>query len=133
MQVLYTPTVSLKWTHVFLQQVVETDPEAYHVILLDQAGYHPKETDASLPQQSYLLPFPAYCPELNPIEGLWDRVKRRLANVAWDTLENVEAAITEVVKPFWEQGERVQALLGDGWLTQGVATFLRKRNSLIFN
>lgn len=131
LQVLYTPTVSLEWTQAFLQQVAATDPEAFHGVLLDRAGYHPKQGDGSVPDRIYLVPFPPYCPELNPIEGLWDPVKSRLANVAWDTVEKVQAAITEVVKPFWEQVDRVRALLGAEWLTQGVDTFLTARNRLI--
>jgi transposase len=130
-EVLYTPTVSLEWTHLFLQQVKTTDPDGSHVVLLDQAGYHPKEGDGSVPDRIHLVPFPPYCPELNPIEGLWDPIKRRVANVAWDTLEKVEAAITEVLKPFWEQRDRVRALVGVEWLTQGVTSFLSSRNSII--
>lgn len=133
LQVLYTPTVSLEWTYLFFEQITATDPEAFHVVLLDQAGYHPKEGNESVPDRVYLVPFPPYCPELNPIEGLWDPIKRRLANVAWDTMEKVQAAITEVLHPFWEQVDRVRALLGAGWLTQGVAAFLNSRNSLILN
>jgi hypothetical protein len=144
LQVLYTPTVSLAWTHLFLQQVKATAPEACHVILLDRAGYHPNEGEISLPTGIYLVPFPQRlrrfvpkppynCPELNPSEGLWDPLKRRLAKVAWDTIERVQAAITEVLKPFWEQVDKVRALLGAGWLTQGVASLLSSRNSLIIN
>jgi len=131
MQVLYTPTVSLTWTQVFLEQLVETDPEAWHILLWDQAGFHPQPEAPTLPAQVCLLPFPPYCPELNPVEGLWDQVKARLANELWETLALAEAAITEVLKPFWEQETAVRSLLGDGWLTKGVASFLEKRNSLI--
>lgn len=133
LQVLYTPTVSLAWSHVFLQQLIRTDPDAYHILLWDQAGFHPKPEDPTLPDRVCLLPFPPYCPELNPVEGLWNRVKARLANEAWETLEQAEAAITEVLKPLWEQETLVRALVGKGWLTKGVTTFLEKRNSLIIN
>jgi len=131
MQVLYTPTVSLAWTQVFLEQLVQTDPEAWHLLIWDQAGYHPKPGDERVPEQLSFLPLPPYCPELNPMEGLWDQVKARLANEGWETLEKAEAAITEVLKPFGEQETAVRSLLGDGWLTTGVTSFLEKRNSLI--
>jgi transposase len=35
------------------------------------------------------LPFPAYCPELNPVEKLWDQVKREVSNAVWKTPENI--------------------------------------------
>ena len=132
-QVLYAPTVSLAWTQVFLEQLIQTDPEASHILIWDQAGYHLKPGEESVPEQLFLLPLPPYCPELNPMEGLWDRVKARLANEVWNTLEKAEAAITEVLQPFWEHRKLVRALLGNGWLTQGVTRFLEKRNSLIIN
>jgi transposase len=133
LQVLYTPTVSREWTQIFFQQILATDPEAFHIVLLDQAGYHPQEGEAWVPEGIYRVSFPPYCPELNPIEGLWDRVKRRLGNVAWDLLETMQVAITEVLAPFWEHVDRVRTLLGAPWLTQGVTTFLNSRNRLILN
>ena len=130
MQVRYTPTVSLTWTQVFLEQLIQTDPEAWHILIWDQAGYHPKPGEERLPARLSLVPLPPYCPELNPVEGLWDQVKDRLANEVWETLEQAEAAITEVLQPFWEQRKAIRALLGAGWLTTEVASFLEK-NSLI--
>ena len=67
------------------------------------------------------------------MEGLWDQGKDRLAKEVWETLEKAEAAITEVLKPMWEQRKAVRSLLGAGWLTTGVTSFLEKRNSLIIN
>jgi len=130
LQVLYTPTVSLDWTEVFLSQIVHTDPQAVHVVLWDQAGYHPSSGHPTVPKQVYLFPFAPYCPELNPIEKLWNPVKERLGNEAWDTLDQAQDAITEVLQPFWEQPHPVYSLLGNGWLIQGVVTLLEK-NSLI--
>lgn len=74
-----------------------------------------------------LLPLPAYSPELNPIEPLWDQVKLRIANHAWRTLDDIESAITEVLEPFWQKVKRVWSLLGNTWLTRGVILFLQRR------
>jgi transposase len=130
---LYTPTVTLEWSRIFLEQLMATDPEALHIILWDQAGFHPTLEDAEWPENVRLLPFPAYSPELNPIETLWDQVKRRVANEAWPTLAAIEAAITEVLAPYWEDVERVRSLLGDTWLTRGGAAFLERRASAAAN
>ena len=128
---LYTPTVSLSWTDAYVKELVAMDPEAIHIIIWDRAGFHPKADSPELPESIRLLPLPAYSPELNPIESLWDPVKRRIANDVWETLENIEAAISEVLEPFWRQVEQVQSLLGDSWLTRGVATFLDRKKRLI--
>ncbi len=99
----------------------------------DQAGFPPKGDQQEVPEQSRLFPFPPSCPAFNPIENLWDLGKSRVANTVWETLEAIEGARAEVLEPFWTSVERVGALLGDHWLTQGVAAFLKQRESLISN
>jgi len=124
---LYTPSVSLEWTQIFLEQLVATDPEAIHILIWDQAGYHPEALDGELSKSIRFLPLPPYSPELNPIEPLWDQVKLQIANHAWQTLDNIESAITEVLEPFWKHIKPVWSLLGNTWLTRGVIIFLQRR------
>ena len=132
---LYTPTVSLEWSKVFLSQLVATDPEAIHVIIWDRAGYHPELVEGSLSESVRFLPLPARSPELNPIEPLWDQVKLRVSNEIWETLDSMESAIDEVLEPFWKHSKKVWSLLGNTWLTRGVIIFLQNRleMSLISN
>ncbi|MBI1925891.1 IS630 family transposase [Candidatus Poribacteria bacterium] len=131
-QFLFLPPVSLDHSRLFLGQWVDTDPEAIHIVFWDQAGFHQKPPgDPTLPKQVRLIPLPPYSPELNAITHLWDSVKRDTSNAVWQTLEAIESAITEVLKPFWECRERVWSLLGDGWLTRGVSLFLELRKAII--
>lgn len=37
--------------------------------------------------------FPAYAPELNPVEGVWVQCKRSLANLAAGTVDRLEALV----------------------------------------
>ena len=124
---LHTPTVSLEWTQVFLDQLIATDPEGIHIIIWDRAGYHPKVLTNELAESVRFLPLPAYSPELNPVEPLWDQVKVHAANDIWETLDDIESAINEVLEPFWEHVTRVWSLLGNTWLTRGVIIFLQHR------
>jgi transposase len=49
-------------------------PGAHAVLLLDQAGWH--MTDKLLvPDNITLLPLPPRCPELNPVENLWQFIR----------------------------------------------------------
>jgi len=73
--------------------LVATDPGAIHIIIWDQAGYHPTVLDGALSESIRFLPLPAYSPELNPIEPLWDQVKLGVANDVWETLDGIEPAI----------------------------------------
>jgi len=130
---LYTPTVSLEWTEAFLKQLVATKPGAIHVVIWDGAGFHHNEDKHEVPDSVCLLPLPAYSPELNPIEHLWNQVKLFIANQEWETVEKLRDAITEFLKPFWEDKERVMSLLGDTWLTQGVKEFIEDRKTVKIN
>lgn len=124
---IYAPTVSLEWSKEFLKQIVSTDPAAIHIILWDNAGFHPETLEGELSESVRFVPFPAYSPDLNPIEPLWDQVKREVGNTTWGTLDEMETCIDKVLKPFWEDVKQVWSLLGNTWLTRGVIEFLQRR------
>jgi transposase len=113
---LYCPTVSLEGSHRFLRQIAAREPEALHVVIWDGAGFHPRDGAAGLPDNLRLLALPAYSPELNPIEKLWDQLKDHLCNRVYASLTALEEAMTDFLRPFWQEPERVRALIGQGWL-----------------
>ena len=45
-------------------------PTAHAVLLLDQAGWHLSHR-LVVPPNITLMPLPAKCPELNPVENVW--------------------------------------------------------------
>jgi transposase len=45
-------------------------PGAHAVLILDQAGWH-ASTALVVPANITLLPLPPKCPELNPVENVW--------------------------------------------------------------
>jgi transposase len=45
-------------------------PGAHAVLLLDQAGWH-LSSELVVPDNITLLPLPPKCPELNPVENIW--------------------------------------------------------------
>lgn len=65
---LFTPAIDRDIHALFLKQIAESDPQALHVVIAAQAGFHLPETDQRIPANLRLLLLPAYCPELNPVE-----------------------------------------------------------------
>ena len=112
----YMPTVGLELTQVFLEQIAQSDPDAEHVVVWDQAGFHYRPGDPRLPKRIHLVPLPPYSPELNPIERLWDLVKDKIANRVFETLEEIEERLSEALRPFWEDPAPARSLVGTGWL-----------------
>lgn len=74
-------------------------PERLTVVVLDNAPFHKgkllKEQRAKWEAQGlYLRYLPAYCPQLNPIEGVWRKLKGFLMpRRCYNTLKQLKAAL----------------------------------------
>jgi transposase len=115
-EALFTPTVNLEWSAKFLEQIAQSDLQAEHIVIWDQAGFHQKKDAPDLPSRIHILSLPPYSPELNPVEKLGDLIKDRIGNTAWNTIREIEKAIEEELRPIWQMPERVRQLIGEGWL-----------------
>lgn len=49
-----------------------------HVIVMDNASFHPKNILGGL---YFFLPLPPYSPDLNPIEQVWDILKKKVTDL----------------------------------------------------
>jgi transposase len=84
-------------------------------VLLDNGAIHRGEPVQELLARTtrlHLVAFPSYAPELNPDEGVWNHLKRRLANGRPDT----QAALMDVL------AEETCALAGSQTLLRGCIT-----------
>jgi transposase len=74
---LILPEVHTAAMQEFLDRFAQTIPETDHVALfLDRAGWH-GATALKVPDSITLVPLPAYSPELNPVERIWEYLKER--------------------------------------------------------
>jgi transposase len=62
---------------VFLRQFGQQYPKSLNIVLLDQAPAHVAQRVA-VPDNVVLVWLPAYSPELNPVERLWEDLKYRI-------------------------------------------------------
>jgi len=121
-QFRFMPSVSLDFSRDFLGQIAASDPGAEHVVIWDQAGFHPQAQDVHLPERVHLLPLPPYSPELNPVEGLWDQVQDVTCNQRHGSLDALEQTLTAALRPFWESPARVLSLIHHWLHAQANAT-----------
>ena len=117
---LCLPGVSLELSSLFLEQLAARDPDAEHVVIWDQAGVHPQPQLHTLPVHVHLIALPPYSPELNTVEIIGDLIKDRIANTLWATLDDLEEALGEELRPIYESAERVRRLVSHPWLVQQV-------------
>lgn len=74
---LEMPGLNTDHFEVFLQRFSQQYPQSLNLILLDGASAH-RAQRLVVPDNVLLLPLPPYCPELNPVERLWQDLKGRL-------------------------------------------------------
>lgn len=120
MELLFTPCIDQDVHVLFLQQISQTEPDAVHVIIQDQAGFHVSAVDPRLPANVRLLPLPPYSPELNPVEKLGDLVKDQVCNRLYPSLRKLEDRIIGALRPWRTDGTKVAGLIGQGWLLDGL-------------
>lgn len=67
----------------------EITPGRHAVLLLDQAGWH-LSRHLNVPANITFLPLPPKCPELNPVENLWQFMRDNwLSNRVFTSYENL--------------------------------------------
>ena len=116
----FQSTVHLEASEKFLEQIVAHDPGAIHVIIQDGAGFHLGANDPRLPASVRIITLPAYSPELNPVEKLWDHLKDAICNRVFATIEELREALTSWLTEFWSDGARALSLIGRGWLLDSI-------------
>lgn len=80
----------------YLSVFSETFPDDLHIIQLDNGGLH-RRLDLEIPQNIILLFQPPYCPELNPIERLWQHLKSQLRWRNFKDLEELRQKLREIL------------------------------------
>ena len=67
----------------------QVTPGAHAVLMLDQAGWH-MSGKLAVPANITLLPLPPKCPELNPVENVWQFMRDNwLSNRIFSSYDNV--------------------------------------------
>ena len=116
-------------SRLFLERLVARDPQAEHVVIQDQAGFHLDPALHEMPTQVHVIALPPYSPELNPVEAIGDVIKDRIANTLWASLEALEEAMGEELRPIYESAQRVRSLVSHGWLVDQVNATATKNSA----
>jgi transposase len=65
------------------------DPGAHAILFLDQAGWH-TSGKLDVPENISLLPLPPRCPELNPVENIWQFMRQNwLSNRIFKSFDDI--------------------------------------------
>lgn len=79
---------------IFLQLVAEHYADSIVIMQVDQAGWH-KAKRLQVPENIILLFQSAHCPQCNPIEQVWQYLKKRLRWKCLKTLDQLRQLLRE--------------------------------------
>ena len=113
-ELLFTPAIDRDIHTLFLRQIAATEPQALHLVIADQAGFHLPPDDPRVPANLRLHPLPPYCPELNPVERFGGLLKAAVANRLYPSLRKLEDHLFAASRR-WTHPLAVAGLI-HGWL-----------------
>jgi len=61
-------------------------------------------------EKTNLVKLPAYAPELNPVERFFEELRRELEFCVFETLDEAEVYLTEILAKYFKNPERVKSL-----------------------
>jgi transposase len=90
-------------------------PGAHAVLMFDQAGWHmPGKLD--IPANITLLPLPPKCPELNPVENVWQFMRDNwLSNRIFSSYDNVVDHCCHAWNRLSDQPWRIMSIVLRQW------------------
>ena len=108
----------------FLAEVARHHPHDFIVMVVDGASSH-RGKDLAVPENIRLLPLPAYSPELNPQEHLWDEIREKeFPNRVFDSLDGVKKQLRSGLVRLARDGARVRSITAWPW----IVTLILKAN-----
>jgi len=100
----------------FLQQVSRAHGREFLIMVLDGASSH-KAKDLEVPENMRLLPLPAYAPELNPQEHIWDELREKeFPNRVFNQLDAVVVQLKAGLPRLKRDTHRLQSLTAWPWI-----------------
>ena len=117
---LLLPRVDKAWLQLFLDEFGKEVAGRPVALVLDGSGSH--RAALAWPPGVAPLPLPPYSPELNPAEQVFRVLRAKLANRIFADLAELEAALAEHLRAFWDRPARLRHLTAYPWWTRAAAT-----------
>lgn len=100
----------------FLEHVSASYPDEFVMVVLDGASSH-RSFDLRAPENIAFVRLPAYSPELNPAERLWEELREKeFANRVFDSLGAAIAQTAKGLKRLEQNPGLLRSLTGWDWI-----------------
>jgi len=113
---LVLPWVDAEVMSRFLAHTAAQFPHEHCLMILDGAGWH-IASELRIPPTIHLLRLPAYSPELNPVEHIWDHLRENyMSNRVFGSLDAVVNQVCLGLRNLHRQPDLVRSLTCFDWL-----------------
>ncbi|MEG4294900.1 transposase [Microcoleus sp. D2B6] len=101
----------------FKRDLVKNTSENFHLIIMDNGRFHKA---LLLDWDDHVMPIylPAYSPELNPIERLWEHTKKDLKWENYSSLDQLKEQVNRIIKSL--TNEEVLSLCGWDYILEAI-------------
>ena len=107
---LILPAADTSMMNLFLEHVSRIYSEYFLVIQVDQAGWHSSK-DLIVPENIRLIRQPAYSPELNPVEHLWEEIREKaFYNRVFPSLQAVTDTLCDQLLQFEDNKQLLRSM-----------------------
>ena len=90
---------------------------AHAVLICDGAGWHAKSKEIVVPTNITLVTLPAYSPELNPMENVWEFLRdNRFGAQVWKSYKEVVRACCDAWNWFVSDAPRIASIGTREWV-----------------
>ena len=109
---LILPSADTAMMNLFLEQVSQTFSKYFIVMQVDGAGWHHAH-ELVLPENIRLIEQPAYSPEVNPVEHIWDELREKyFHNRVFASLESLIDVLCQGLNELADDKKRLRSLTG---------------------
>jgi transposase len=115
------PECSSGMMQIHLDQISKVIRKNYHaIVLMDRATWHTTEA-LNIPENLSLMPLPPYSPELNPMEQVWQQLRKiKLSNIVFTNYEAIVDACCDAWNTFCGDDGSIQKLCTRSWAKQQI-------------
>jgi hypothetical protein len=114
---MITPCADTWAMNLHLKEISTQVASGAHALLVcDGAGWHQRGKKLQVPENITLLSLPAYSPELNPMENVWDYLRQnKLCAQVWDTYDDIVQACEAAWRFLINDPDRIRSIGSRKW------------------
>lgn len=117
---LILPSMTLESMNIFLEELSNRHKDELILLFCDKAPNHSIK-GLKIPGNIIVFKIPAYSPELNPSENMWDEIREKFfSNYAFNSMDAVEKQLIEACLFYEENSKTVQSITGFHWIVNSL-------------